>query len=69
MQTIESRLILVEHRPSGFDYLRLVLSIAVAAFHSIITAYGKLEDVEMWNSWLGVPVRFILPMFFALSVF
>ncbi|MGJ7581383.1 acyltransferase family protein [Variovorax sp. RHLX14] len=69
MQTIESRLILVEYRPSGFDYLRLFLSISVVCFHSVITSYGKLEDVEMWNSWLGVPVRFILPMFFALSGF
>jgi len=52
-------------RPSGFDYMRLVLSIGVVCIHSGLTAYGT--DVHMWTSFTRPFVRIILPMFFALS--
>jgi peptidoglycan/LPS O-acetylase OafA/YrhL len=69
MVSIKLRFEQVNNRPSGFDYLRLVLSISVLAFHSIVTTGGRVADLAMWESPLGVLVRQILPMFFALSGF
>ncbi|MFM9976799.1 MAG: acyltransferase family protein [Sphingomonadaceae bacterium] len=56
-------------RPSGFDYLRIALSVAVLCLHSVITSYGKAVDVEVWLSPMRPFERAILPMFFALSGF
>lgn len=68
-QTIGARL--AELRaPAGFDYLRIVLSIAVLCFHSIRVSYGpSAEDALIWEAAAAAPVRLILPMFFALSGF
>src|SRR5262249_19035746 len=54
-------------RPTGFDYLRLGLSVAVVCMHSAITSYGQPADFALWLSPLRAPLRLILPMFFALS--
>ena len=52
---------------TGFDYLRILLSIGVLVFHSVALATGS--DAAVWTG----PYRFfpatILPMFFALSGF
>lgn len=52
---------------TGFDYLRLGLSIAVVCWHSIITSYGPDAAQKAWNSLPGTAAVFILPMFFSLS--
>lgn len=56
-------------RPSGFDYLRIALSVSVLCLHSVITSYGKAVDVDVWLSPMRPFERAILPMFFTLSGF
>lgn len=56
-------------RPSGFDYMRLLLSIAVVVSHSFITAEGTGSYNELWDGPARGFLRAILPMFFALSGF
>lgn len=68
-QTLIARLEACEGRPSGFDYLRIALSVSVLCLHSVITSYGKLVDVDVWLSPMRPFERAILPMFFALSGF
>lgn len=67
--TLISRLEACGGRPSGFDYLRIILAISVLCLHSVITSYGKAVDVEMWLTPMRPFMRAILPMFFALSGF
>lgn len=52
-------------RPTGFDYLRIILAIGVICIHAPLTAYGT--DVYVWASGVRPFTRIILPMFFALS--
>ena len=56
-------------RPTGFDYLRIVLAVAITAWHTLLICYGN-EGIR-W-SWAG-PLRpvsfFLVPSFFALSGF
>ncbi len=57
--SLKDRLAETNNRPSGFDYLRVGLSVGVLAYHTPRTA----------NSWL-TPMGFALvPMFFAISGF
>jgi peptidoglycan/LPS O-acetylase OafA/YrhL len=56
-------------RPSGFDYLRLLLAVMVVALHSVIVSYGQLLEIAFWSSPARPIVRFVLPMFFTLSGF
>lgn len=56
-------------RTSGFDYVRAVLSLAVIAFHSIITCYGPGYELQFWQGWWRPPIALILPAFFGLSGF
>jgi peptidoglycan/LPS O-acetylase OafA/YrhL len=69
MRTIQDQLDFVQNRPSGFDYLRLFLSIAVIAWHGIIVCYGRPAESPFWTGPLRPLVCFILPSFFALSGF
>lgn len=52
-------------RPSGFDYMRLGLAVAVLCWHS----YRVVDAAHGWGGWWRAPVGLILPMFFALSGF
>jgi peptidoglycan/LPS O-acetylase OafA/YrhL len=63
------KLALSNGRPTGFDYLRLGLALAIVCMHSAITSYGLPADIAIWNSPLRGLVRMVLPMFFALSGF
>jgi len=56
-------------RTSGFDYLRLVLSILVLLFHSVDACYGIPAVDALFASPLRPIARALLPMFFALSGF
>jgi len=63
------RLAETKGRPSGFDYLRISLAIAVVAMHGTITTGGEAADFAAWVTPLRPLLRAILPMFFALSGF
>ncbi len=69
MYSIGQRLVDTSGRPSGFDYMRIVLSIMVVVVHSIGTSYGLEADKAFFQSEARGGVRLILPMFFALSGF
>lgn len=67
-QTIEQR---IQERgyTSGFDYLRIILAMAVVAWHSSIFSTGSKMFDQIWNS-PSRPFEFVvLPMFFTLSGF
>lgn len=68
-QTIEARMTETGGRTTGFDALRVALSIAVLCWHSILTSYGAHAEVPIWTSPLRALPSFILPTFFALSGF
>lgn len=68
--TIDEKLKMAEGRPTGFDYLRVMLACAVIAIHSITLSYGPAYS----NWFFDLPVihaasLIILPMFFSLSGF
>lgn len=66
---IEHKLQAAGYRPSGFDYMRLSLAVAVVVWHSVVTSAGQAAQHELWVSPLGAALKLILPMFFALSGF
>jgi peptidoglycan/LPS O-acetylase OafA/YrhL len=53
--------------PSGFDYLRLILSVSIIAVHSCLTSYGLAANDALYDSRLGGLCNLLVPMFFALS--
>jgi len=67
--TLAERMAAVNYRPSGFDYMRLLLAVSVVTMHTVIVSYGQLTEIAMWQSPLRPVLRLILPMFFALSGF
>jgi peptidoglycan/LPS O-acetylase OafA/YrhL len=67
--TLAERLARVDHRPSGFDYLRLVLAISVIAFHTIWVCYGDEGERAFWSGPFRPVFCAIVPAFFALSGF
>ncbi|MCC8401287.1 acyltransferase [Paraburkholderia sp. MMS20-SJTN17] len=67
--TLGSRLADAKNRPSGFDYMRLVLAVLVVASHTINVCYGHAFTLAVWSGPARAPLALILPMFFALSGF
>lgn len=54
----------------GFDTLRIVLSITILCWHSIVVSYGRAAELLFWtNPFTGGVVTSLLPVFFALSGF
>jgi peptidoglycan/LPS O-acetylase OafA/YrhL len=56
-------------RPSGFDYMRIVLASSVVFFHLALINYGAAAQHALWESPWRAPIGLILPAFFALSGF
>lgn len=56
-------------RTSGFDYLRIALSLSIILWHGISLSYGPDVEIAWWRGPLGTTMHFVLPMFFALSGF
>ncbi len=54
---------------TGFDYLRLILSVSVLAWHSYQYTHGGPAAYEIANAWSAWLTLLILPMFFSLSGF
>jgi hypothetical protein len=46
--SLGARLAETKGRPSGFDYLRIGLAIAVIAMHGAITTGGEAADFAAW---------------------
>jgi len=67
--TLGDKLAVAEGRPSGFDLIRLVLSIAVVCQHSMNVTLGLSGTLELLAGPLRAPVALILAMFFGLSGF
>lgn len=64
------RLTSTDNRPSGFDYLRLVLSLGVIAWHAHWLCYGIDPEKGSWADRILTPLAWsIVPLFFALSGF
>lgn len=68
-RTIQTQLTLANNRPSGFDYLRLSLAIAIIVWHSITVSYGQVVEGAIWISAFRPLPYFLVPSFFALSGF
>ena len=67
--TLNDKLANAAGRPAGFDYMRLALATCVILMHSVSSSYGAEVASRVWATPAGMPVRLILPMFFALSGF
>jgi peptidoglycan/LPS O-acetylase OafA/YrhL len=67
--SLNQKLALHAGRPTGFDYLRIFLSIAIVCEHSIITSFGETAGGAVWHLPFRPLVGMFLPMFFALSGF
>ena len=67
--TLSQRLDATRQRPSGFDYMRILLALGVICWHTVITSYGGNAQTRLENSFWWEPFGLILPMFFALSGF
>ena len=67
--TIEERLLEADGRPSGFDYMRLALALAVFMLHIPATNFGDEVQNALFLHLLRPVSAIVLPMFFALSGF
>lgn len=55
---------------TGFDYLRIGLSVAICIWHSWWIFTGHLAwELELWRGWLSFIPKSFVPLFFALSGF
>jgi peptidoglycan/LPS O-acetylase OafA/YrhL len=70
-KTIRAKLVESQYRPSGFDYLRILLALGVLIWHSFGIAYGMdfSKNLMINNYIVRSLVIFILPSFFTLSGF
>jgi len=66
---IEKQLTETRGRPSGFDYLRLILALAVVLLHIPTINFGTEYVKEIGTSLFRPIFAIVLPMFFALSGF
>lgn len=67
--TIEQHQARIRGLTSGFDYLRVFLSVAVLCWHSYLITHGLQQTFVFAADTLHYASRLILPMFFALSGF
>lgn len=67
--TLGERLEAVGGRPAGFDYMRLVLSTMVLAWHSVVTSYGPAMQDSAASGLARAPAALTMPLFFCLSGF
>ena len=69
MTSIGQRFAATGSRPSGFDYLRIFLAVAVIAWHTILACYGRQgESAFRYGPFHALPFL-VVPSFFALSGF
>ena len=66
--TLSDRLVAVQNRPSGFDYMRIILALAVVLWHVNDLVWGRMGEA-WWQTALFPFAMLIVPMFFSLSGF
>ncbi|WP_298193236.1 acyltransferase [Novosphingobium sp.] len=66
---LQEKLQSAKYRPSGFDYMRLVLSISVIVSHSFTVTEGAQIAHDLYRSPAGAVLKLIVPAFFVLSGF
>jgi peptidoglycan/LPS O-acetylase OafA/YrhL len=66
---LSQQIIATKGRSTGFDYLRILLAVAVVAVHTIPVCYGWAAMDGVWQGPWGPFAFFIIPSFFALSGF
>src|ERR1700761_3676596 len=69
LKTIQDRISETGGRSTGFDYMRLVLALAILGWHSIVTCYGSVAQDAVGASPARPLIALLLPAFFALSGF
>lgn len=69
MENLQQKLDAAGGRPSGFDYMRVTLSMMVIILHSFSVTAGREADYAQWDSPVGPLWIAVLPTFFALSGF
>lgn len=69
MVSLQQQLDKADGRPSGFDYLRISLSVSIIIWHTIEVCYGHPEVNKYWMGPLKPIPSFLIPSFFALSGF
>ncbi len=67
--TIEDQMIATKRHSTGFDYLRLILSILIIFFHTFIICYGRQTETLLWTGPLRSLWYFLVPGFFGMSGF
>ena len=67
--SLADRMATIGRPTSGFDYMRLALSLIILIWHSFLVTNGLHWAEGVMFSPIGVIVRTALPMFFALSGF
>ncbi len=65
MTSVHDRLVSAKWRPSGFDYLRLVLAVLIAFQHCTSLS----QNINLWDTAAQPLLLTLLPMFFCLSGF
>lgn len=56
-------------RSSGFDYLRIALSVLIVVWHTLYVGHGLDGEVWVWTGPLGPLPYVLVPSFFSLSGF
>ncbi len=56
-------------RATGFDYLRIFLSISIVAWHTVRVCYGPEAELSTWSGAYRPLLFTVIPSFFALSGF
>ena len=70
MTTLADRLAVTRNHPTGFDWMRLLLSTSIIGWHTIALSYGlHVERFYLISPFWRPPVVAILGLFFCLSGF
>jgi peptidoglycan/LPS O-acetylase OafA/YrhL len=67
--TIAEKYASASFRPTGFDYLRVTLAVAIAFWHAFLYVHGATWSNAVLETQWRLPIQFLVPSFFALSGF
>jgi peptidoglycan/LPS O-acetylase OafA/YrhL len=56
-------------RPTGFDYLRITLAVALVLWHAILVGHGESWSHGVFQTQWKLPLLFLVPSFFSLRGF